>query len=87
MNMANSACGCICAGCIVLQQMLAAVNVTFSCLHHAPDWSSCVQTSMSGISVSDDAVNMYYFLKAKSTVRLVLGGFHPVVLNLSALLT
>lgn len=24
---------------------------------------------MSGISVSDDAVNMYYFLKAKSTVR------------------
>jgi len=27
------------------------------------------QTSMSGIAVSDDAVNMYYFLKAKSTVR------------------
>ena len=27
-----------------------------------------LQTSMSGISVGDDAVNLYYFLKAKSTV-------------------
>ena len=27
-----------------------------------------VQKSMSGISVSEDAVNMYYYLKAKSTV-------------------
>ena len=26
------------------------------------------QTSMSGIIVSEDAVNMYYYLKAKSTV-------------------
>jgi hypothetical protein len=27
-----------------------------------------MQVSMSGISVSEDAVNMYYFMKAKSTV-------------------
>ena len=27
-----------------------------------------LQTSMSGISVSEDAINMYYFMKAKSTV-------------------
>ncbi len=27
------------------------------------------QKSMSGIAVSEDAVNMYYYLKAKSTVR------------------
>ncbi len=26
------------------------------------------QKSMSGIAVSEDAVNMYYYLKAKSTV-------------------
>ena len=32
--------------------------------------TSCApaQTSMSGISVSEDAINMYYFMKAKSTV-------------------
>ena len=40
-------------------------------LASVPDWQCDAQTSMSGISVSDDAVNMYYFLKAKSTVRPV----------------
>ena len=30
-----------------------------------------MQVSMSGISVSDDAVNMYYFMKAKSMVSKV----------------
>ena len=28
-----------------------------------------VQVSMSGISVSEDAVNLFYYMKAKSTVR------------------
>lgn len=28
-----------------------------------------LQTSMSGISVTEDAVNLYYYLKAKSVVR------------------
>jgi hypothetical protein len=28
-----------------------------------------MQKSMSGIAVSEDAVNMYYYLKAKSTVH------------------
>ena len=30
---------------------------------------SPVQVSMSGISVSEDAVNLFYYMKAKSTVR------------------
>ncbi len=30
-----------------------------------------LQTSMSGISVTEDAVNLYYYLKAKSVVRLI----------------
>ena len=29
-----------------------------------------MQVSMSGISVSEDAVNLFYYMKAKSTVRL-----------------
>ena len=29
----------------------------------------CMQVSMSGISVSEDAVNLFYYMKAKSTVR------------------
>lgn len=37
-----------------------------------------MQTSMSGIIVSDDAVNMYYYLKAKSTVRTDKSFFRPV---------
>lgn len=28
-----------------------------------------MQVSMSGISVSEDAVNLFYYMKAKSTVR------------------
>lgn len=28
-----------------------------------------MQTSMSGISVSEDSVNLFYLIKAKSTVR------------------
>ena len=29
-----------------------------------------LQASMSGITVSEDAVNLYYYMKAKSAVRL-----------------
>lgn len=29
-----------------------------------------MQTSMSGICVTDDAVNLYYYLKAKSVVSI-----------------
>ena len=28
----------------------------------------CMQTSMSGISITEDAVNLFYLMKAKSTV-------------------
>ena len=37
----------------------------------------CLQTSMSGISVTEDAVNLYYFLKAKSTVSTASKVFNP----------
>ena len=45
-----------------------SVMVDFELHCSVTDWEYHAQTSMSGISVSDDAVNMYYFLKAKSTV-------------------
>lgn len=30
-----------------------------------------LQTSMSGIAVTEDAVNLYYYMKAKSVVRAI----------------
>lgn len=47
--------------------VLGMLGYVFQCgLHYNVDVAS--QKSMSGIAVSEDAVNMYYYLKAKSTV-------------------
>ena len=39
--------------------------------------TAALQTSMSGIAVSDDAVNLFYYMKAKAAYRWAMWGINP----------